>query len=312
MNSLKKKHVLITGGSGLVGINLTKLLLSKNRYKITVVDLVPPKNKGINFIKADFANAKIMLPLLKRTDYLIHLAAMVGVDNCRLHPKKVYQVNYINTKKIIDWAIKSGIKKIVFSSSSEVYGNSKAIPFKEDTTLFPISDYAKYKLLIEQYLKKMTQKNGFKVSIIRFFNVYGPGQKDMVIPLFADSAAKDKPLTVLGDGTQTRCFIYVEDAALGLYKTLIYNKSNYEIFNIGGEQEIKIKDLAKLILEKNPTSKSKIVYVPYGGKYRDKKLEIYRRVPDIRKAKSLLAFKTKVDLKQGIKKLEQGVESPYE
>ena len=304
MNHLKKKRILITGGSGLIGTYLTKLLVSKKKYKITIVDLVPPKIKGADFIKADFSNAKIMLPLLQRADYLFHLAAMVGVDNCRLHPKTLYQVNYLNTKKIIDWAIKSGIKKIVFSSSSEVYGNSKAIPFKEDVKVFPISDYAKYKLFIEQYLKKMTQKTGVKVGIARFFNVYGPFQKEMVIPDFISAASGNEPLTVFGDGHQTRSFTYVEDAVLGLYKTLIYNKSDYEIFNIGSEQEIKIKDLAKLILEKNPTSKSKIVHIPYGSEHRDKKLEIYRRVPDIKKAKSLLGFKTKVTLKQGIKKLE--------
>lgn len=301
MNPLMKEQILITGGSGLIGTYLTKELLKTKKYQITIVEKIAPRVKGIKFIKSDFSNKKIMLPLLKKTDYLFHLAAMVGVDNCRLNPKEVIKVNYTDTKRLIDWCAKSKIKKIIFASSSEIYGNSKKLPFRENDKLSPISVYAKCKLKIEKYLKKVQEKSSIKVGIVRFFNVYGPGQKDMVVPLFIDAASKNKPLTVLGDGNQTRTFIFVEDAVLGILKIFNFN-SDFEIFNIGSEEEIKIKDLAKIILKKIPSSKSNIVFVPYGGKFRERELEIFRRVPSIDKAKQLLKFKPKITLEQGIEK----------
>lgn len=302
MNLLKKEQILITGGSGLIGRFLTKELLKHKKYQITIVDKIAPSIKGIKFVKSNFSNTKIMLPLLKKADYVFHLAAMVGVDNCRLNPKEVIKVNYKDTKKLIDLCVKSKIKKIIFTSSSEIYGNSKELPFSENNKPSPISDYAKCKLKIEKYLKKVREKSSMKVGIVRFFNVYGPGQKDMVIPLFVDAASKSKPLTVLGDGNQTRTFIFVEDAVKGLYKIFNFD-GDFEIFNIGCEEEIKINDLAKIILKNFPNSKSKIVFMPYGGKFRARKLEIYRRVPSLDKAKRLLKFKAKNTLEQGIKKL---------
>lgn len=301
MNLLKKEQILITGGSGLVGTYLTRELLKTKKYKITIVDKIAPVQKRIKFVKSNFSNAKIMLPLLAKTDYLFHLAAMVGVDNCRLNPKEVTRVNYADTKKLINWCARSKIKKIVFASSSEIYGNSKKLPFRENNKPHPISDYAKCKLAIEKYLKKVQEKSSMKAGIVRLFNVYGPGQKDMVIPLFVDAASYNKPLTVLGDGNQTRTFMYVSDAAEGIHKIFNFD-SDFEIFNIGSEEEIKIIDLAKIILKNFPDSKSSIVFVPYGGKYRERELEIYRRVPSIDKAKSLLKFKPKNNLKHGIKK----------
>lgn len=294
-------QILITGGSGLVGTYLTKKLLKHKKYQITVVDKRTPAIKGIKFVKSNFSNTKIMLPLLKEADYLFHLAAMVGVDNCRLNPKKVLRVNYEDTKKLIDWCVRAKIKKIVFASSSEIYGNSKKLPFREENKPAPISDYAKCKLKIEKILKKVQEKSSIKVGIVRLFNVYGPGQKDMVIPLFVEAAINNKPLRVLGDGYQTRTFMYVSDAALGIHKIFNFD-ADFEIFNIGSEEEIKIKDLAKIILKLFPNSKSKIVKVPYGGKYRGRELEIQRRVPSIDKAKRLLNFKPKITLEQGIQK----------
>lgn len=301
MNLLKKEQILITGGSGLIGTYLTKELLKHKKYQIIIVDKLKPSIKGIKFVKSNFSNTKIMLPLLKKADYLFHLAAMVGVDNCRLNPKEVIKVNLTDTKKLIDWCVKLKIKKIVFASSSEIYGNSKKLPFREKNRPFPISVYAKCKVSIERYLKKVQEKSSMKVGIVRFFNVYGPGQKDMVIPLFVDAASYSKPLTVLGNGNQTRTFMYVSDAVKGIQKVFNFD-SDFEIFNIGSEEEITINGLAKIILKLFPNSKSNIVNVAYGGKYRARELEIYRRVPSIDKAKLLLKFKAKTTLEQGIQK----------
>lgn len=300
MNILNKEQILITGGSGLVGTFLTKELLKTKKYQIIVVDKIVPTVTGIRFVKSDFSNKKIMLRLLKESDYVFHLAAMVGVDNCRLNPKKVTQVNYTDTKRLIDWCVRSKIKKIIFASSSEIYGNSKKLPFRESDKPSPVSTYAKCKLAIERYLKKVQEKSPIKVGIVRFFNVYGPGQIDMVIPLFAEAASHNKPLTVLGDGNQTRTFIFVTEAVDGILKIFNFD-SDFEIFNIGSEEEIKINDLARIILRNFPNSKSNIVNVPYGGKFRERELEVERRVPSLDKAKRLLKFKPKTTVEQGIK-----------
>ena len=301
MNLLKKEQILITGGSGLIGTYLTKELLKTKKYQITIVDKIAPHLKGIKFVRSNFSNTKIMLPLLKKADYLFHLAAMVGVDNCRLNPKEVTRVNYTDTKKLIDWCVRSKIKKIVFASSAEIYGNSKELPYRENNKPSPISNYAKCKLKIEKYLKKVQKKSSMKVGIVRLFNVYGPGQKDMVIPLFVEAASYGRPLTVLGDGNQTRTFMFVTDAVCGIHKIFNFD-SDFEIFNIGSEQEIKIYDLAKMILKNFPNSESNIVNVTYGGKFRERELEIYRRVPSQDKAERLLKFKAKITIEQGIKK----------
>src|SRR4030042_3498336 len=122
---MKNKKLLITGGAGFIGTHFINLLINKGFKDIIVVDKVKPRINNIKFVKRDFADEEIMKPLLKECDALFHFAAMMGVDNCRNHPDLVKQVNLINTKKLIDWGVELGVKRIIFTSSSEVYGNSK-------------------------------------------------------------------------------------------------------------------------------------------------------------------------------------------
>jgi UDP-glucose 4-epimerase len=249
---VKSDHILITGGSGFVGTHLIKYLKKRGYKNLTVVDVVPPKVGGVNFVKSNFYNLKAISKILKKTDCVFHLAAMVGVDRCRLDPKKVHKINNIEAKKFIDLCVKNGVKRFIFSSSSEVYGNSKNVPYKEGATLHPISEYAKSKVAVEKYLKRVQQKSNMTIGIVRFFNVYGPGQrKDFVMSIFVDRTLRNKPLTILGDGKQTRCFTFVGDAIKGLFKLLKY-KSKYEIFNIGSTYETSINDLTKIILKHLP------------------------------------------------------------
>ncbi len=297
-----KSNILITGGSGFIGIHLIKYLQKHGHKDITVIDLISPKVKGIKFIKSDFNKLNIKAKALKNIDYVFHFAAIVGVDKSRLSPKSVIRINNVNTKKFIDLCVKMGVKRFIFSSSSEVYGNSKNIPFKENSKLHPISEYAKSKIEVEKYLKKYQNKFKNGVGIVRFFNVYGPGQrKDFVISKFIDNARSGKAIKILGDGNQTRCFTYVADAIEGLYRVFKYNKSRYEIFNIGSNQEHTVNELPKIILKNFPGSKSKIVHVGYGNGQRGCDLEIIRRVPAVYKAFKLLGFTAKTTLKSGVK-----------
>ena len=242
---------------------------------------------------------------LKDIDVVIHLAAMLGVDQCRLHPKEVIKVNYKDTKNLVDLCLKHKIKKFIFTSSSEVYGDSKEIPYKENARLTPVSVYGKSKVLVEKYLEKVQKKSKVKIGIARLFNIYGFNQRPVfVVPILINLAFQNKPLKIFGDGEQIRSFTYIEDGALGIYKFMLYEKNPYEIINIGRNVEYSIKKVAEIILKNLPKSKSKIKLIPYGSKgIRQKSLEIKRRVPSVEKAKNLLQFEAKTSLEEGLKKI---------
>jgi len=299
-------RILVTGGFGFIGTNLIKNLQKHGYKNITVIDIVQPRVRNVNFVKSDFDDKKTISDILVKTDYVFHLAAMVGVDRCRLDPAGVHRVNDVNTKNFIDLCVKNNVKRFVFSSSSEVYGNSIDLPYKEDAKLEPISEYAKSKIEVEKYLHKIQKESKMTVGIVRFFNVYGPEQrKDFVARIFVDNALNNKPLVILGNGNQTRCFTYVSDAVEGLFKVFKYNRTSYEIFNIGNPKEYSIKELAKIVLACLPSSKSNVIYEEYGNDIRDSKLEINRRVPAVTKAETLLNFKAMTPLKNGIENIIQ-------
>lgn len=246
---------------------------------------------------------------MKECDALFHLAAMIGVDNCRNRPDLVKQVNLINTKKLIDWSVDLGVKRIVFISSSEVYGNSKDIPYKEDGKLEPVSVYGQAKVDIEKYLLEIQHTSKTKVGIARLFNVYGPGQKkDFVVSIFINAALNNKPIQIFGDGKQTRTFTYVEDVAEGILKLYKYNKTPYGIVNLGGRQEYSITELAKMVLNCLPESTSEIKYLKHGQEgVRTSNSEIDRRVPCVEKAKDMLGFEAVTTLHEGLAKIIRSI-----
>jgi UDP-glucose 4-epimerase len=301
---MKYKNILVTGAAGLLGRSVIELLIKKG-YKVIALDINPPNFEKATCVQGDFCNENLMKFILKDVDAVFHFAAMLGVDQCRLHPEQVIKVNYEDTKKFVKLCLNQGIKKIIFTSSSEVYGNSKEIPYKENAKLNPVSTYGKSKMLTEKYLTLLHKTKKIKIGIARLFNVYGFNQRNtFVIPIFIDLALKNKPLTIFGDGEQIRCFTYVEDAVKGLVKFLEYEKNSFEIINIGKSQEYTMKQTAKIILKSIPKSKSKIIYIPYGTKgVREEGLEIRRRVPSVEKAKRLLNFEATISLEKGIKKI---------
>lgn len=300
--NIKNKRVLVTGAAGLLGKQLVLILVSHG-YQVTALDVRTVIFVSARSIQADFSDEKVILPLLKNTDLVFHLAAEIGVDNCRLNPEKVIKVNFDDTKVFFENCINSGVKRIVFSSSSEVYGDSDDVPFKEDGKLSPYSIYGKNKVLIENYLKELQANSNVSVGIVRFFNVYGPGQKDdFVVPIFINNCFANLSITVHGDGQQTRCFTYVADAAMGLFKMGLYESTKYEIVNIGRNVEYTMMDLAKSVKKAIPNSTSEIILQPYGlGGVRSSNMEVKRRVPSINKAKTLLGFEAITPLEDGIR-----------
>jgi len=301
---MDNKKIIITGGAGFLGKYLVDLFINKGFKNIVVIDKFNTKIDGVNYIQTDFSDEQVVKPILKECDTLIHLAATIGVDNCRNHPDLVKQVNLINTKKLFEWGVKAGIRRIIFTSSSEVYGNSKDIPYEENGKLEPISVYGEAKVEVEEYLRKIQQSSNTTIGISRLFNVYGPGQKkDFVASIFINAALDNKPLQIFGSGEQTRTFTYVEDAAEGIFRVYKYNITPFEIVNLGGQQEYSITQLAEMVLSLLPESISKIEYLRYGQEEtRTSNFEIDRRIPSIDKAKRLLDFRAETTLREGLSK----------
>lgn len=307
MIDLKHKNILITGSKGFIGKHLSQFILDNALYsRLTLVDIDEDDSidGSIVRVKGSFCDDDVVEKILRNQDVVFHLAAMVGVYNCLNNKADLRKINLDDTKKFIDSIIKADCQKIVFSSSSEVYGDSRKVPYEENDTPSPVSDYAKYKIAIEEHLKQESQDSRIMVSIVRFFNIYGPDQRlEFVVPKFLDMAKNNKNISVNGDGSQTRSFTFVDDAVQGLIKAMQYDETKYEIFNIGNNKEIPIVKLANSILSLVPGTKSKIYFVSRENLDR---YDSNRRVPSIDKAKIVLEFQPTVDLEDGLKKMFNG------
>ena len=312
-----KKKVLVTGGAGFIGSNLSKKLLDTNHIvycldNLSVGTLQNIKgcleNNNFSFIKGDVRDERVVKNLIIKSDIVFHLAAVVGVSIVVNNPLENISVNIEGTRNIAYTAQKYR-KKVVFASSSEVYGKNSQIPLNEDTspsifgpTNVTLWAYGLSKSISEHLLLGLSEK-GLPISIVRYFNCYGPNGTNNsytnVVPKFIKQAIDNNPITVYGDGKQTRCFCYVDDTVRG---TLLAaeNESN-GIYNIGSNKEITINKLAALI--RNVTSsKSPIIHIPEYNVFKRRFESSPRRVPDIRKSKRILHFSSKIDLKEGLLK----------
>jgi len=193
------------------------------------------------------------------------------------------------------------IKKIIFSSSSEIYGEPAKIPIKENDPITPITTYGISKLASEEYIKSYSKSYGIQYTIFRLFNVYGAMQDTQwVLPAFVDKAISNKPISVHSDGSQVRAFCYVSDIANALESAL--KTANGEIINIGNDTDpISIKELAEKIISLT-NSQSKIKFIPFEESNRNR-TEIMKRIPDINKAKKILNYSPKITLDEGIEKV---------
>ena len=292
------KNVLITGGSGFLGRNLTKKLKNK---KIFIYDTAKPNYK-CKFIKGSILNISKINQKLKihKIDTIIHLAASLGVSNTEKKPSEVIDINFIGTLNILNAIKNTKVKKFIFASSSEVYGdNKKKMP--ENLELKPKSLYGHTKILGENLVKTYSSLFGFDYLIFRFFNVCGYGQReDLVISKFFRDIKEKKQINVYGSGIQKRSFCHVKDACNAIILT-INKKIKNQIFNIGNNKEpISIKNLA-ILIRNNSKYKCKIKFIPFKKTDRSKKREIYYREPDLRKIYSMTSYVPKINLIQIIK-----------
>lgn len=302
------KKILITGGAGFVASHLAdKLIEDKNNFVVIVDNLSTGKKENLPkkskenwlFIKADVNEYREISEIMlgHRFDYVFHYAALVGVLRTQANPVKVLR-DIEGIKHILNLSKSTGVKRVYFSSSSEVYGEPVELPQHELTT--PLNSrvpYAVVKNVGEAFLRSYQQEFGLEYTIFRFFNTYGPRQsKDFVMSKFLYSALHNKDITIYGDGSQTRTFCFVEDNVGACVKAFYENKIINDVINIGGESEITMLELAQLIIELSGSS-SKIVHLP-----KLKEGDMTRRCPDNSKMKDLLE-RDMLPLKEGIMKL---------
>ncbi|PTB95823.1 epimerase [Marivirga lumbricoides] len=305
---MKNNTIFITGGLGFIASRLTKKLLSQN-YKVVSIDnfstgsiknIEEFKNDpNFSFIRGDANNYNALYHVFYnfKPDYVFHYAAYVGVLRTLNNPLQVLQ-DIKGFENILELSRDFNVKKILFSSSSEVYGEPVELPQNEHTT--PLNSklpYAVVKNVGEVFLKTYQSEFGLDYTIFRFFNTYGPHQsKDFVISKFLDLALNNQPITVYGDGLQTRTFCFIEDNLDATVAAMTDERSKGEIYNIGSSAEITVIDLARLII-KLTNSNSEILHLPPL-----KEGDMQRRKPNNNKMiDELLNGKQLVGLEDGLK-----------
>jgi UDP-glucose 4-epimerase len=304
-------RILITGGAGFIGSHLAEAYLEKGDEVYIIDDLSTGSLENIEFLQKDdrlgdrlfvhidtILNHETMLELVGICDTVFHLAAAVGVQYILDHPLESIKTNIQGTEKVLELCCKFR-KKVLLASTSEVYGKHTHAPLVEtDNIIYGPSSkfrwsYAASKLMDEFTALAYHRTKGLQVTIARLFNTIGPrqtGAYGMVVPRFVEQALKGEPLTVYGDGTQTRTFTGVKDVVRVFTGMLENDQSFGEVFNIGGTEEISMLNLAKRIIALTE-SKSEIAMIPYEEAYAADFEDMMRRVPSVEKVYDLIGYK---------------------
>ncbi len=305
-------RALITGGAGFVGSHLAEALLNQNAF-VTVIDDLSTGSianirhlkgrSGFSYVIDTVMDHSLMAELVDASDVIYHLAAAVGVRLIVESPVRTIETNVSCTEAVLTLAAKKQ-KKVLIASTSEVYGKSTAIPFCEDGDLVIGNttrgrwSYACSKALDEFLGLAYWKEKKVPVVVFRLFNTVGPrqtGRYGMVLPTFVQQALKNEPITVYGDGQQSRCFTWVGDAVRAIIDLSLHPQAVGQVFNIGSEQEITIMDLARMVRDVARSS-SEITLVPYDQAYEEGFEDMGRRVPDLSKIRNLTGYKPTVDL----------------
>jgi UDP-glucose 4-epimerase len=304
-------RVLITGGAGFIGSHLSDTLVS-NGKKVTILDNLSTGSTNniallkdkIRVVKGDIRDKKLVENLVADSDLILHMAASLGVFNILDNPIESISTNFHGSEIVLNAAHKFD-KRIIIASTSEIYGKNNNQPLTETDDRVVGSPqklrwtYSDSKALEEAIAYYLFVSRGLRVTTVRLFNTVGPRQSaeyGMVLPRFIKSALDDKPLTIFGNGNQTRVFCHVSDAIDAILKLSIEDRSIGEVFNIGGNEEISIKELAHLVITQLK-SKSEVTYLEYGQAYKPGFEETLRRVPDTSKIKKFIDWEPKINIK---------------
>ena len=313
--------ILITGAVGFIGSNLTKALLAKGHSVVGLDDLSRgfllniEEFKGhpkFRFVMGDVRDEKLLNKITRGCDQIIHLAASKIPRYS--DAMDTLLINAFGTKVVLDAAARNKTPKVMVASTSDVYGKNPNVPYSEDSDMVIGRpevrrwSYAISKMFEEQLVFAYHERHGLNAVVLRFFGGYGPNQHMTwwggPQSVFINAALDGEAMSLHGDGLQTRSFTFISDHVDGIIACAEKSEANNQVFNIGNNHEIAIKDLGTKIWKMiRPNEEPKVVYIPYEtfGTYEDVK----RRVPDVRKARSLLGFEPKVDLDHGLKKTIQ-------
>jgi len=308
-------RVLITGGAGFLGSHLSDGFIARGD-EVFVLDTGSIgkvrhllNSARFHYIHDSIFNAEIIDSLVAKADLIYHLAAVVGVEHYVGDPYETLNVNVNGTQNILRAAYKYG-KRVVFSSTSEVYGRNPKVPWREDddrvlgATTIDRWCYSTSKAVGEHFCLAY-HKLGLPVTVVRYFNVYGPRLDKVdvgrLFTIFMGQLLRGADMTVIGDGKQTRCFTYVTDAVAATIAAGIRTEAEGQVINIGVDVETSVLEFARLMLELFGETTSKIKFVTqedvYGKSYED----IPRRVPDNTKMKKLLGVEPRISLREGVK-----------
>jgi UDP-glucose 4-epimerase len=309
--------VLVTGGAGFIGSHLTEALIKKE-HRVEILDNLSTGryenvadlegNPNFQLIVGNILNETLVDKLVERTDIVFHLAAAVGVELIIKKPFESLTTNIRGSEIVLEMAHRYR-KKVIITSTSEIYGKNTNVPLKEDEDRIlgsPLKSrwsYSTSKAVDEILAYVYCKEKGVPTVIARLFNTVGPrqtGAYGMVMPRFVSQALKNEPITVYGSGKQSRCFLYVNDAVNALMGLSEHKNAIGEAFNIGSQEEITIESLAKKVIELTG-SESKIEYIPYDKAYEQGFEDMERRVPDITKINTLIGFKPQINLEGIIK-----------
>jgi UDP-glucose 4-epimerase len=314
-------RVFITGGAGFIGSHLCDTLLAEGK-EVTILDNLSTGSKKnishlgekIRVFQGDIRDQKLVESLVAESDLVLHMAAALGVDNILENPIESISTNFYGSEMVLNAATKYN-SRIIIASTSEIYGKNPKQPLSEtDDRVIGTPQklrwsYSDAKALEEAAAYYLYVTNNLKVTTVRFFNTVGPrqtGKYGMVIPRFVKAALENKPLTVFGDGLQSRVFCHVGDTVKAISLLTSNNKSIGEVFNIGGKGEITILDLAKKIIDQT-NSNSEITFVNYEDAYSVGFEDMVRRVPNISKIKLFTGWEPEIDLKTIIRDVASNV-----
>jgi len=306
---------LVTGGAGFIGSHLVEKLVSRGN-QIVILDnnstgslsnLKSVQDK-VEMVEGDILDFNLIDKLVSKTDYIVHLAAALGVFNIVNKPLQSLKTNIQGTENILESADRLR-KPVLIASTSEVYGKNDKVPLSEvDDRIIghPLKSrwsYSEAKAVDESLAYFYYVENKLPIRIVRFFNTVGPrqvGQYGMVLPRFVNAALKGEPIQVYGSGDQIRCFCHVTDAVKALLLVMDSDKAVGEVFNVGNSSQISIMELAKKVIEITG-SKSSIDKIAYEKAYPEGFEDMQRRVPDISKIKQVLGWEPEINLDQIIK-----------
>ena len=305
-------HYLITGGAGFIGSHLAEALLARGDQVTVIDDLSTGSIRNIQHLKSDprfsyivgsMINRALTAELVDAADQVFHLAAAVGVKLIVESPVRTIETNIRGTELVLEMAAKKR-RKVLIASTSEVYGKSVDVPFREDGDLVLGAStrgrwsYACSKAIDEFLAIAYWREKRCPSVVARFFNTVGPrqtGRYGMVVPTFVRQALRDQPITVFGDGQQSRCFTHVSDSVRAAIALMDSDATVGEVFNVGSESEIRISELAERV-RAMCESRSEIVFVPYEEAYGENFEDMPRRVPSLVKTRATIGWEPEVGL----------------